>query len=357
MHETSSRITDTDRPGTVPTAITLNGSRMNIAGRYRGPSVRIMPLILAVCLTAGSAAAQRRLPTSESVFLESKPGRLAGTLLVPVGAGRVPLAIIIAGSGPTDRDGNTAGEPSGPNCLRQLADGLAAKGIAVLRYDKRGIAGSGSAGVPEQNLRFDMLADDAVAWARKYEKDPRFSRIIVIGHSEGSLLGMLASQRFPVAGFVSIAGTGRRADKVLHDQLAAQLTPAMLKTADNLMAALVAGKTAANAPPELFTLFRPSVQPYLISWFKHTGTVEIARLRVPVLIAQGTHDIQVAPAEADALQRALPAARMLKIAGMNHVLKRTAAGRAEQTAAYSDPTLPIVPELVNGIAAFINGLK
>lgn len=354
---TSNHTAQTEPPGIPPITITPNGYRMNIAGRYRGRLVRIMLPVIAVCLTASSAAAQRRLPTAENVYLESKPGRLAGTLLVPVGAGRVPLAIVIAGSGPTDRDGNTAGEPSGPNCLRQLADGLAAKGIAVLRYDKRGIAGSGSAGIPEQNLRFETLADDAVAWARKYEKDPRFSCIIVIGHSEGSLLGMLVAQRFPVAAFVSIAGTGRRADKVLHDQLAAQLPPATLKTADNVMAALVAGKTAANAPPELFTLFRPSVQPYLISWFRHTGTVEIARLRVPVLIAQGTHDIQVAPAEADALQRALPSARMLKIAGMNHVLKRTAAGRAEQAASYSDPTLPIVPELVNGIAAFINGLK
>lgn len=347
----------TDRPGIAPITITLNKNRMNIAGRYGGRLVRIMLPIIVACLIAPSVAAQRRLPTAESVFLESKPGPLAGTLLVPVGAGRVPLAIIIAGSGPTDRDGNTAGEPSGPNSLRQLADGLASKGIAVLRYDKRGVGGSYAAGVPEQNLRFDMLADDAVAWARKYENDPRFSRIVVIGHSEGSLLGMLVAQRFPVAGFVSIAGTGRRADKVLHDQLAAQIPPAMLKQADDAMASLVAGKTAANTPPELVTLFRPSVQPYLISWFKHTGTVEIARLRVPILIAQGTTDIQVTPAEADALQRASPSAWMLKIAGMNHVLKRTPAGRAEQAASYSDPNLPIVPELVNGIAAFINGLK
>ena len=307
-------------------------------------------------LIAPPASAQFRTWTSENVTLDGKPGALAGTLVVPSGTGKVPLVIVIAGSGPTDRDGNTMGEPTGPNSLRQLAEALGSRGIAALRYDKRGVGASGAAAVAEQNLRFEMYVDDAANWVRKYSGDPRFSCVVIIGHSEGSLVGMLAAQKAPVAGFVSIAGPARRADMVIRDQLAAQLPPSMLAEVNTLLASLVDGKTVSNPPPALASLFRPSVQPYMISWFHYSGAQEIARLGIPILIAQGTHDLQVATSEADALVRAQPAAKLLKLAGMNHVLKNTPAGRAEQADAYSNPNLPIVPELVSGIATFVTAV-
>jgi len=301
------------------------------------------------------AVAQSPSWTAQDIRLESTPGPIAGTLIVPSGATRVPLVVIIAGSGPTDRDGNAP--MIRPNNLRQLAEALADRGVASLRYDKRGIAGSGSAATSEAELRFDTYADDAAAWVRKFRADPRFGPIVILGHSEGSLLGMLATQRAPADGFVSVAGTARRADRVLHDQLAAQLPAPLLAQADSTLASLAAGKTVDNSPPMLAMLFRPSVQPYMISWLRYSGSLEIARLRVPTLIVQGTNDIQVAPAEADSLKLALPVAQLLVFAGMNHVMKSTPPGRAEQMASYSDPAIPIAAGLADSVAAFAKRIR
>ena len=304
---------------------------------------------------ASPMAAQSPIWTSELASLETKSAPLAGTLVVPTGVVRPPLAIIIAGSGPTDRDGNQA--MLRPNNLKQLAEALAERGVASLRYDKRGIGGSVGAATSEADLRFDMYADDAAAWVLKYRADLRFGPLVIIGHSEGSLLGMLATQRAPADGFVSVAGIARRADRVLHDQMAVQLAPSMLAQADSVLASLAAGKTVDNSPPMLASLFRPSVQPYVISWFKYAGNVEIARLRVPTLIVQGTSDIQVAPAEADSLKLALPSAQLLVFAGMNHVMKSTPPGRAEQMFAYTDPTVPLTAGLADSVAAFVKRVR
>jgi hypothetical protein len=310
---------------------------------------------LTLATAMSQAWAQSSTWTSELASLDTKPAALVGTLVIPHGTATVPLAIIIAGSGPTDRDGN--GQNLRPNNLKQLAEALAERDVASLRYDKRGIAGSVGAGTSEAELRFDMYADDAAAWVKKYRADPRFGPIVVIGHSEGSLLGMLAVQRAPADGFVSVAGTARRADRVLHDQLAVQLSPPLLAQADSVLASLAAGKTVDNSPPMLAMLFRPSVQPYMISWFKYSGSVEIARLRVPTLIVQGTSDIQVAPAEADSLKLALPAAQLLVFTGMNHVMKSTPPGRAEQMAAYTDPTMPLMAGLADSVGAFVRRIR
>lgn len=316
---------------------------------------RVSAAVFMVCMARAAGAAQTPAWAAQDALLESTPGPIAGTLIIPSRAIRVPLVVIIAGSGPTDRDGN--GPMARPDNLRQLAEGLAARGIASLRYDKRGIAGSRAAATTEAELRFDMYADDAAAWVKKYRGDPRFGVIVIIGHSEGSLLGILATQRAPADGFVSIAGPARRADKVVHDQLAAQLPPPLLAQADSVLMSLVAGKTVENSPPMLAALFRPSVQPYIISWFKYSGSEEIAKLRVPALIVQGTSDIQVAPAEADSLAHALLTARLLVIPGMNHVMKNTPAGRADQTASYTDPGIPLMPVLVDSVASFVRSVK
>ena len=312
---------------------------------------RVLMVTLAAVTALSQGVAQSASWITELASLDTKPGPLAGTLLIPHGSATVPLAIIIAGSGPTDRDGN--GPTIRPNNLKQLAEALAERGVASLRYDKRAIAGSAGAATSEADLRFDMYADDAAGWVRKYRADSRFGPIVILGHSEGSLLGMLATQRAPADGFVSVAGTARRADQVLHDQLAAQLPATMLAQADSTLASLAAGKTVDNSPLMLAMLFRPSLQPYMISWLRYSGSLEIARLRVPTLIVQGTNDIQVAPAEADLLKLALPAAQLLVIAGMNHVMKSTPPGRAEQMAAYTDPSVPLAAGLADSVAAFV----
>src|ERR1043165_3945869 len=90
--------------------------------------------------------AQMTAPLSDTVTLTTPTGALHGTLLVPASTRPVPLAVIIAGSGPTDRDGNSPMLQGKNNSLKMLAEGLAARGIASVRYDKRGIAGSAKAG-------------------------------------------------------------------------------------------------------------------------------------------------------------------------------------------------------------------
>lgn len=316
-----------------------------------------------LCATAGplwtaTAHAQRLQWTSEDISLATPTGALAGTLTLPRRASGFPLAVLIAGSGPTDRNGNTVGASTGPASLRLLAEGLATRGIASVRYDKRGIGASRSAGMRESDLRFEMLADDAAEWVRKFRTDSRFTTITIVGHSEGSLLGMLAAQRAPVDAYVSVAGPARRADVVLHEQLATALPPAMLAQSDSVLARLVGGDTVSRTPQGLEALFRPSVQPYLISWFRYTGTIEIAKLGIPVLIAHGTNDFQVPLAEAAALATAAPWAVIVTVAGMNHVLKISPAERSQQVRqSYVDPTIPIAPQFLDAVVTFIQRAK
>jgi pimeloyl-ACP methyl ester carboxylesterase len=302
-------------------------------------------------------AAQMTAPISDTVTLTTPTGALHGTLIVPASSRPVPLAVIIAGSGPTDRDGNSPMLQGKNNSLKMLAEGLAARGIASVRYDKRGIAGSAKAGGSEVDLRFTNLADDAAGWVRQYRNDPRFSSIVVVGHSEGSLLGLLATASAKADGFVSLAGAGRPASTVLKEQLSKQLPPDMLTTANRVIDTLVAGHTADFAPPVLAALFRPSVQPYLISWLPLDPAALVAKLTVPVLIVQGKHDVQVSVTDAQLLAKAQPRAKLVLVDSMNHVFKKTALELAAQQASYGDPTLPVVPQLITAVSDFILSVR
>jgi fermentation-respiration switch protein FrsA (DUF1100 family) len=105
--------------------------------------------------------------------------------------------------------------------------------------------------------------------------------------------------------------------------------------------------------PALQRLFRPTVQPYLISWFRHDPVEELARLRIPALVVQGTTDTQVSPEDAKALAGALPGLTPLIIEGMNLVLKLVPQDPAAQARSYQDPTLPVPGSLVSAIASFV----
>jgi pimeloyl-ACP methyl ester carboxylesterase len=321
--------------------------------------MRIMrPAVVAaaIILAAGTAGAQAGAPASAAaeseIRVETPTGALAGSLLLPSGPGPHPVALVIAGSGPTDRNGNSALGARNES-LRMLAEGLAARGVATARYDKRGLGGSVAAGRPERELRLDTFADDAAAWLRMLRADARFSTVSVVGHSEGALLGARAAASAGADAFVSIAGPGNPLGATLRTQLRAVFPPALLSTADSILTDLEAGRTRDTVPSALFALFRPSVQPYLISLLRTTPAAEVAQLTVPVLVVQGTTDIQVAVTDAEALHHAQPTSRLLVIEGMNHVLKAVPADRARQAASYSDPTLPVVPQLIEEVAAFI----
>jgi len=300
----------------------------------------------------------------EAIDLTTSTLTLSGSLRLPAAQGRVPVVLIIAGSGPTDRDGNSRMLPGNNNAYRLLAEALAARGIASVRYDKRAIGKSVAAGIRETDLRFDTYVDDAMAWIAKLRSDPRFSTVSVIGHSEGSLIGMMAARRAKADAFVSVAGVAKPAGQVIRDQLRPQIgsMDAMWQQNDSILSSLEAGKTVDPLPsplatvPGLASLYRPSVQPYLISWFKYTPSAEIAMLSVPVLILQGTTDIQVNPAEAQALKAAAPRATLVLVDGMNHVMKHVV-DPAQQASSYSDPALPIVSDVPDAIATLIRAVK
>lgn len=297
---------------------------------------------------------------SQELVLETSSGKLYGTLETPNGNGPFTVALIHPGSGPTDRDGNNplAGRNDG---LKMLAEGLVQNGIASLRIDKRAIGKSAGAAVREEDLRFETYIQDSVAWLELLRKDKRFSKFVLIGHSEGSLIGMIAAREAKADAFVSLAGVGQAADTLLLEQLKPQLSPEMYSETQRVLAELGAGRSVPEnqikLPAQLTAqLFRASLQPYLISWFRYNPAQEIAKLSVPVLVVQGTTDLQVKPKEADALAAANPRAKKVMIEGMNHVLKTAPADPAANFATYSNPNLPLAPGLLDNIVRFIKAL-
>jgi uncharacterized protein len=293
---------------------------------------------------------------AEEVSLKTPTGTIYGTLLLPSRT-PAPVAVIIAGSGPTDRNGNSAILPGPNNSLKMVAEALAANGVGSLRYDKRGVAASVAAGPIESELRFDMLVDDAAAWATMLSKDPRVSSVSFVGHSEGSLIALIAAQRVAVRTVVSLSGAGRKAGDVILAQLEGQLPQDLMQTSRDIVASLNEGKTVATVPTALYAIFRPSVQPYLISWFRYDPAAEVAKLDVPVLVVQGATDLQVLELDARLLASAGRRTSLVIIPGMNHILKDVGGDAASQAASYSDPNLPVDADLVHAVVQFLSAFQ
>ncbi|MHA6493625.1 alpha/beta hydrolase [Pseudomonas borbori] len=311
---------------------------------------RLLPVVLLLCAELTQAASSTVL--QRPMQLHTSQGVLHGTLLQPRSDEPVPVALLIAGSGPTDRDGNN---PAGGHndSLKRLAQALAKHGIASLRYDKRGVAASRAATPDERDLSVARYVDDAAAWGQLLKADAAFDRLILVGHSEGALIASLAAPEAQADGVVSIAGSARPIDQVLREQLHYRLPPALLAHSYRILDSLVAGQADAAVPDELKVLFRSSVQPYLISLFQHNPSEAFARLQVPALIVQGSHDIQVSVGDAQALKAAKPDARLVIVDGMNHVLRIVPLNLQSQLASYDNPKLPLATGLITPIVEFI----
>jgi hypothetical protein len=303
---------------------------------------------------AGSGSVLADPAGERAMVLEADPAPLHGTLLLPTAEAQpIPGVLILAGSGPVDRDGNL---PHARNdSLRLLAQGLARRGIASLRIDKRGIGASGGAALREDDLRFETYVADAARWLDRLRAEPGIARVGVIGHSEGALVATLAVQSRPdAAGLVLLAGAGFPAGVVLRRQFEAAAMPDGLReNALRILVALEQGRMVADVPGDLAPIFRPSVQPYLASWLPLDPATELTGTRVPTLIVQGTTDLQVSEGDARRLASARPDAEIEVIAGMNHVLKHAPIERAANFASYADPTLPVVSALIDRVAAFL----
>ncbi|MEL6812993.1 MAG: alpha/beta fold hydrolase, partial [Bacteroidota bacterium] len=295
-----------------------------------------------VCLlllaTTSMSFAQKTKTSSRDISVSRY---VDGTILLPEGKEKPPLAIIIAGSGPTDRNGNQ--QMMNTNSLKMLAEGLSEQGIATFRYDKRIIKQMKDRTLNEESIRFDDFITDATEVLQYFKRANAFSSIHIIGHSQGSLVGMIAAQN-GADGFISLAGAGQSIDDVIVDQLEQQ-APGLKDNARQAFDDMRANGVALNYSEGLASIFRQQIQPFMLTWMRYDPKQEIARLSIPVLIMNGDRDLQVQVSEAEKLKAAKPDAEYLVIKGMNHILKFIEGDDIDNSKSYNEPGLPVVPEV------------
>ncbi len=288
--------------------------------------------------------------TTENIAVNSL---LNGTLYAPNKQNNTTkLVILITGSGPTNRDGNQIGLTN--NSLKLLAESLVKNGIAVYSYDKRIFAQMAAGKLDEASLTFDNFIDDAKAVVLYFKNQKKYHSITIAGHSEGALIGMVAANGNADA-YISIAGAGRPIDEVLLEQIGKQ-APFLKEEVEKNLATLKSGNTFELKNQMLASLFRASVQPYMISWIKYHPQNEIKKLQIPSLLINGDKDIQVSVQDAQLLQQAKPDAQLQIIPKMNHIFKIIQGDEAENKASYTNPELPISTELTSIITTFIRSL-
>ena len=263
------------------------------------------------------------------------------------------LIIFVAGSGPTDRDGNNPNMKN--NSLKMLSDSLVSRGFSTLRIDKRGVAKSLVANIKEETLRFDTFVMDLSSWI-DIMNVKGFQNIMLLGHSEGSLISIIASlNNKRVKGLISIAGAGTSADSILLTQMKTQPSQIQELVA-NYLDTLKKSQLLINVPLYLYALFRPSVQPYMISWIKYNPSIEISKLKIPILILQGDNDLQVSIEDAKKLKDNNKSAKLEILESTNHVLK-VVKDPIENQRSYTDSSFPLNPKIADKINEFIFDIK
>ncbi len=305
-------------------------------------------ILLLLCVIPTIIYAQ--LPTNENRSNDIKVNDyVVGSLLTPAQPTQ-NLVIIIPGEGATDRDGNS--QMARNNSLKKLAEGLAVQGIATFRYDKRVLTLLKKRALQENKLRFNDFIDDAVSAVSYFNKTGRFNNIYILGHSQGSLVGMAAAQQSNIQGFISLNGPGQTIDKTIISQIELQM-PDIKDKAVKAFATLREKGQVKDYSPALSSIFRQDVQPFMASWMEYNPRSEIRKLKIPTLIIGGTKDLQTSVAEAEILKKSKPDAELVIIENMNNVLYEITGDDLENSKSYNETRRPIMPELIEVIAGFV----
>lgn len=298
----------------------------------------IIILSLAFGMTVGASAEETRI----------RVGAIDAVLAIPADGERAPVALLIAGSGSTDHDGN--GPEIKPATLKKLSEQLVARKIATLRYDKRGAGGwKPEFGRPE-DFRFKDYVDDATALVSYLRSSGKFSRVVLVGHSEGGLVAILTARRVPVDRLVLLATAARRQGDLLKAQLEKKLAPDNFTPIAKALDAIMAGQIVDPLPPGL--AIPPSMQPGIASAFTEDPINPLKLIEAPTLIVGGGRDRQVARLDFVALGVAAPTAKTLWLPDMNHVLVDVA-DQGDDLAAYNQAERALDPSLIDSIATFV----
>ena len=273
-----------------------------------------------------------------------------GTLLIPENLESPPLVILIAGSGPTDRDGNQSFMKN--DMLKKLAEELTKNGLATFRYDKR-VVKQLKTRTFDKNIRFDDFVNDAKSVVSYFK--PTFSSIIIAGHSQGSLVGLLAAEA-EVEGFISLAGAGKPIDQIILEQIT-KTAPFFKEDTKRVLEVLKNGETTTDFPPALASMFNLEIQPFMSNWMQYKPHELIENLEIPVLIINGTKDLQVSTKEAQLLKERKADAELVIIENMNHLLFEINGDDLVNTKSYNELQHPIVPEVITSIVRFIKKYK
>lgn len=304
-------------------------------------------LIICTILLSYTSFAQK----NKSAFIEKEVAVskwIDGTLLTPTGSKKTDLVIIVAGSGPTNRNGNQNFLKN--NSLKKLAESLSHKGIATFRYDKRIVKQIRQNNI-DKNIMFDDFISDASQVIDYFKAKNTYNKLYIIGHSQGSLVGMLAAKG-KADGFISLAGAGQNIGNVLVEQVT-KMAPKLGEETQRIVDILKAGKPTTDYPVALASLFGPQIQKFMINWMQYNPTEILKTLQMPILLINGTKDLQVSVNEAKLLKAANEKSQLTIIENMNHVLFEIGGNDLENSKSYNESFRPISSQLISRIIAFI----
>ncbi len=307
-------------------------------------------LFIVLFILAATGIAQEKTEQEYNAATVQVNRFIDGTLMTPYSDTQVPLIIFVMDAGMINRDGND--QLSRNDTFKSLAITLAKHGIATYRYDKR-LFRINALGIHESAVSIDHFIEDTQAIVRYFAKNNTYSKIILAGHGQGSLISIKAATNAPVDALISIAGNAQAIDQIIIQQLTKQ-APGLDKSATIAFKELREQGRATNYEPALASIFAHSIQPFMKSWIQYTPSEVIKALDIPILILQGNKDLLVETTEGELLKQAVPNATYMLIPDMNHILREIKGNRLENHKSYNEHWRKIMPEVIDSIVKFVH---